>query len=106
MSAPSAARRRACAIAAAGSRNRPPSENESAVMLTIPTRRGPTRRGPTSGGPGIVSVPPAAFQNCADRLGLGEYVELFDLDPDMADARIGETRVRDARGKPFAQIDM
>src|SRR3954454_20608136 len=81
MSAPSAARRRACAIAAAGLRNRPPSENESAVMLTIPTSRGRD----------IASTRPAAFQDRADRLRFGEDVELFNFDPHVPDTRIGET---------------
>ncbi len=36
MSAPSPARRRPCSIAAAGSKNVPPSEKESGVTLTIP----------------------------------------------------------------------
>src|SRR5262249_31792586 len=38
--APSATRRRAWATAAAGSANRPPSENESWVRLTMPTSCG------------------------------------------------------------------
>ena len=36
MSAPSRASRRACSMAAVGSRNRPPSENESGVTFTTP----------------------------------------------------------------------
>src|SRR5579864_1441715 len=96
MSAPSAARRRACAIAAAGSRKRPPSENESAVMLTIPTRSGR----------GIKSDRASAFEDRADRFGIGKDVELLDLDPDMPDTRIGKTRVADPRGEALAQIDM
>ena len=39
MSAPSATSSRACAIAARGSRNAPPSENESGVTFTTPIRR-------------------------------------------------------------------
>src|SRR4051794_21460863 len=77
--APVAASRRACAIAAEGSRKRPPSENESAVMLTIPTRSGLAR----SGGciPAIsvlVSNGAGAFEDRADRFGVGEDVQLFD----------------------------
>src|SRR6266849_5714825 len=96
MSAPVAARRRACAIAAAGSRKRPPSENESSVMLTMPT----------SSGRGIDSSRAGAFEHRADRLGIGEDVELFDLDPDMPDPRIGKARLADPRRKALAQIDM
>src|SRR6185437_12827819 len=51
MSAPSPARLSACAIAAFGSRNRPPSENESGVTLTTPITSGlalPSRRVSTS----------------------------------------------------------
>src|ERR1051326_3078396 len=96
MSAPSAVSSRACAIAAAGSRKRPPSENESAVMLTMPT----------SSGPAIASAGASTFEDRADRLRIAKDVELFDFDPDMPDARIGETRIADPRRKSLAQIDV
>ena len=47
MPAPPAKWRRASAIAASGARNRPPSENESGVTLTMPIRIG-TPRGASS----------------------------------------------------------
>src|SRR5258708_6263827 len=56
MSAPSATMRRACAIAASGSRKRPPSENESGVTLRTPITIGrpkPSNRASVSD----VSVP-------------------------------------------------
>ena len=40
MSAPSQISRSACRRAESGERNRPPSENESGVMLTIPISKG------------------------------------------------------------------
>src|SRR5262245_38457707 len=40
MSAPAATIRRACSIAASGSRKRPPSENESGVTLSTPITSG------------------------------------------------------------------
>jgi len=43
-SAPVAANARAWARAAAGSRKRPPSENESSVTLTMPNSEGPFNR--------------------------------------------------------------
>src|SRR5580698_3077333 len=57
MSAPSAAMRRACAMARSGSRKRPPSENESGVMLRIPITRGRPR-----------ASSPASQDGCAARL--------------------------------------
>src|SRR5712691_12441068 len=70
-------------------------------MLTIPTSFGPT-----SSGRGMESGWARAFENRADRLGIGEDVELFDLDPDMPDAGVGKTRIADPGGKALAQIDM
>src|SRR5215210_4920684 len=49
-SAPSEARRRACATAASGSTNRPPSEKESGVTLTTPMIWKSRRTGPFSQG--------------------------------------------------------
>src|ERR1700757_287364 len=49
MSAPSSTSRRACATAAVGSRKRPPSENESGVILRTPITSGrPLARSPVS----------------------------------------------------------
>src|SRR5438552_6031612 len=65
-------------------------------MLTMPTRSGR----------GIESGRARAFENRADRFGIGKDVELFDLDPDLPDPRIGKALVADPRGKALAQIDM
>src|SRR5437764_6987840 len=80
MSAPPAASLRACAIAAAGSRNRPPSENESSVMLTMPTISGRA----------IDLARTDSFEHRADPLRLGKDIELFDLNPHMRDPRVGK----------------
>src|SRR4029077_8770624 len=96
MSAPAAPSRRASSIAAAGSRKRPPSENESSVMLTMPTRTGC----------GIASGRAGAFENRTDRLGIAKDVELLDLGPNVLAPRIGKTGIADPRRKALAQIDM
>ena len=49
MTAPSATCRRPSSIASAGSRNRPPSENESGVTLTTPISAGATYRSRSGG---------------------------------------------------------
>src|SRR5689334_20834650 len=79
MMSASAASRRACAIAASGARKRPPSENESAVILTMPTISG-----------GIPLFRAVAFDHRSDRLRIGKDVELLDLDPDVADPPVAE----------------
>src|SRR5579862_4731003 len=96
-SAPAAANWRATAIAIAGSRLRPPSENESSVMLRIPKSFGPLIR---------ASFGPAAFENRADPIGIGENIELLDRHPHLRDARIGEARLGDALREAFAQINV
>ena len=82
-SAPSATRRRPCAAASAGSRYRPPSENESGVTFTTPITSGSTSgdsrdgadssvaharvtvrsRSPLSG-PGRTAWPPRGWPRC------------------------------------------
>src|SRR5438128_3538182 len=80
ISAPPATRWRAWAIAAAGSRYSPPSENESSVMLRMPTKRGR----------GIGSNRAGPLEDRADPLGVGVDVDLLDRDPRLRDPRIGE----------------
>src|SRR5437870_6237587 len=96
MSAPPSARRRAWAIAAAGSRKRPPSENESSVMLTMPMISGRAIR----------SRRAVALDDRADRFGVGKDIELLDLDADVRDPRVGKAGIADPRRQSLAQIDV
>src|SRR5438132_4851108 len=96
ISAPPATSWRAWAIAAAGSRYRPPSENESSVMLRMPI----------SSGPAIGSHRAGPFEDRADPLGIGVDVDLLDRHPRMRDPRVGEAGGRDPLGEPLAQVDM
>src|SRR5260370_10255224 len=96
ISAPPATRWRAWAIAASASRYRPPSENESSVILRMPA----------SSGRAIASHRAGPFEDRANPLGIGVDVDLLDRHPRMGDPRIGEAGGRDPLGEPLAQIDM
>ena len=84
-----------------GSRNRPPSENKSAVMLTMPTSSGPparTRHHSARAGCVRGSRRPPRHRRKTSSFSTSTRT--------CADPRIGETGVADPRGKALAQIDM
>jgi large conductance mechanosensitive channel len=75
------------------------------VILTMPTSSGRTIV-PTFASNTSRSALAIALDDRADGLGVGEDVELFDLDASVRHPAIGEAGVADTRGEPLAQIDM